>query len=392
MTGGTKGTSSNTYLKYYAHFIKIILALGHNPFPIPVPRDLILLYLANNLLQPKPNIYDTCRYKMRALDWVNQNCGYHTSWSHDGFIVPMMNYIKQHHPSLGAKLIPLLLKDILLLIQFCMDKFNDLFMWEVLRYEWYFFMIYCIISYSCALRVGEIVHPNKDKDKDYGIRFCDFKFGYKKDIYNENEKISIDEYNFKRRDELFCIQITLQNSKTRNWNKTDVVYIGTTKNLKNPSQTKAKYNPLYMVFDAINTLKGAAKKYPLHFYFNMKSKYHFFQNSSKSGFFKKAWVSKKLKLVFKSIGYENWKQVAPHSFRKGFNSYLYSIGIPPQKIANAGRWYLYAAFYRYTIIPRSDMISMTRVCWEESKCNISVKDWDYCLHLFQNDKTKAIQE
>ena len=107
MAGGVQDGTSNTYLKYYSHFIKIIIALGHDPFVIPVARDLILLYLANGLLQPKPNVYDTCRYKMRALDWVNQNCGYKTSWSDDGFIVPIMNFIKQYYPSLGSKLIPL---------------------------------------------------------------------------------------------------------------------------------------------------------------------------------------------------------------------------------------------------------------------------------------------
>ena len=272
-----------------------------------------------------------------------------------------------------------------------MNKYNNLNMNELKRFEWYFFMIYSIISYSCALRVSEIVHPNKDEKNDYGIRFCDLKFGYKKNIYNMKEKIEINEYNFNRRNELYCIKITLQNSKTKKYNEIDTVYIGTTQNLKNPAQTKARYNPLYMVFDALNTLKHAATKYPLHFYFNMKSKHYVFQNTSKSGLFKKTWVTNKLKQSFKDMGYEDWNKIAPHSYRKGYNSYLYSIGVPDQRIANAGRWFLFAAFYRYTILPRSDMISLTRLCWEPNSCSISVKDWDFCMHLFQNKKTKSIK-
>ena len=372
MKGGIKSNSEETYIKKYAHFIKIILGLGHNPFAIPIEIDLILLYLANDLLKNKSNVYGTVRLKMRALDWVNQQIGHHSSWSKDGFIKPVMQHIKKYHPSKGSNLMPLVLKDIITLIEWLTEQYNNLNLSKTKRFEWYLFMIYSIISYTCALRVSEAVHPADSNDNSYGLRFCDFKFGYM-----VHGKIAYGAHDIIRRSEVHCIEITLQNSKTRKPDEIDILYIG-------PTPLDKKYNPLLLIFDCFAVYNNMAAQFPGTYSFKVDSKLHFFQNETERGYFYPDWCLKKVKHCFKKIGYPNIDQIGTHSFRKGFNTWLSSLGVNDASIATAGRWYLWAAFHRYSIFHHTDMIGLTELLWTPAQVQLRVVDYDYCLHLFHH--------
>lgn len=296
LKGGVKDGTEKTYMKNYGHFIKTILLMGHNPFEIPVETDLILLYLANGLLQKNPNCDITVRGKLRAIDWINQQFGIQTIWHHDGFIKPIYKHIKKNFPGKGSNLVPIYLRDIISLIKFIETQHNDHNIYNgIERFEWFLFKIHCIISYTAALRISECVHPQCKSKHDYGIRFCDFLFGFK---INDN-KIQFLPYDFKLRKFLFCIKIILQNSKTQLKNVTDYVFIG-------PTSNAASYNPCLMIFDCFYLYQNMAQKHPNAFKFNPKSTLHFFQR--KKGYFNPSWCTTKIHFCFKSMGYENWEQ------------------------------------------------------------------------------------
>lgn len=374
LKGGIKENSEDTYMQHYSHFMTAIFNLGHDPTPIPITHGLIVLYLADCCLKPKPNVYPTIRGKMRALDWVNQQVGVRTVWHEDGFLQPMVSHFKKHYPGEGSHLIPFYLGDITRLMKYIESKFNYFQCRETLRFEWYLYYVYVILSYSCAFRISEIIKHRKANNKlQYGIRFCDFEFGYNT---NDN-KIEFKSYNRSLRNKLRCIRITIQNSKTKRWNETDIAYIGRVNN-------KALWNPLLIVFDSFERYNAISKLFPNTYKFKFKSKEYFFQNEN--GYFTESWCRKKLKRCFSDIGYSNIININLHCFRKGFNSWLSSIGVNEGRVASAGRWYLYASFYRYVILDRSDMINITQLLWTPNKSKLVQRDFDQCKHLFKNSK------
>ena len=354
--GGVKDSTNNKYIEKYVEFLKTMVKLNMNDlmYDIPVNTDLIYVYITDCVLRKRSNKWDTIRNKLRGLDYVNQICGFHTSWSDDLNIQICKKWIQKNNPSHGSKIKPLRRLQLKIIYNYLLYQLDENFIifCEVninninkiydtkLNYKWSCLVTWIMVCATGGFRIGELVHPDDLTNNKYGIIRKDLRFGY-----IDNEKNITFDNNRQDRDKLFVIEITLRNSKTKKKNESIKVWMG---------RTHYKIDPIIMLFDL---------------YYGQKSIYKNIRNNSylfldETGIpITIAQMRNMFAKIINEIGFIDKKFFTPHCLRKTYNITLSRCGVSEGLIAYGGRWKLAQAYFRYAIYSKSDLVGLAKIFW-----------------------------
>ena len=381
---GVKDSTGTTYSGNWREYVNTMTRLNFSLDEIlvwPTPDIFLVIYIIDcALVRPKPNVWNTIRNKLAAIDYYNSLALHKTSWSDNPALANLVAYCKKKNASdPNNTALPFmrvhLIKYVDTIIGNMIDaydtfriprdvnaKINKLIILRELKYHQNFIPLRMVVIATTimaltGMRVGEVLHKNDLKDHSYGIRLSDLEFLHKVNINNKYVLI-VD--NKIRNDKTFhAVRITIRNSKMRNSGQKAYAMIG---------RSNFRIDPALMIYDLFHCLKSIlAVHHPSHW----TAKKHSFLIQNGCG--KPLSINNYRKMhtiLCTDCCFFNIDRISrPHALRKGFASWCTRIGLPPGFIAYVGRWILPHAYYIYVTYYQQDMIKIADYYFNKSAVN-----------------------
>ena len=125
--GGVKSSSHTTYFKGFMEFYHTMTRLGFQDdilLNFPTLDVIIQIYITNcEVIRLKPNVFDTIRNKLRAIDYVAQLANINQSWSTNPSLAAIIAYAKKRNKSKECDTLPITAPILLQIIRYvCATK------------------------------------------------------------------------------------------------------------------------------------------------------------------------------------------------------------------------------------------------------------------------------
>ena len=372
--GGVKMVSHGKYIDGFLEFWRTMDRLGFEEelvFQFPSNDVILQIYIVDcAVIRINPNVYDTVRNKLRAIDYVAQLSGTRQSWSDNPALYASMQYVKRRNPGHGSDTLPVTASKLVRIIEHIMTNkvcaglqltknrwisFQKIWC-NPTRLWWYIFAVSVLIVTVLGLRGAECYRNENPDYEGYGLTVDDVTvyWQYAGTVYASNALS-------KATDSIHHIRVRLKNTKTGYVGKDTYLRIGRTHNRIEPAII------LYHLYQQRLTnwgWRGAARNAD-NFLFANGTQSLSLQNV------KKKWT--KTVREVETIQPERYRF---HGTRKGFATTLLQNGVRMSLIAYSGRWKLKSAIGRYLIHNQRELLQIAKLFLYGKKQNANSVDLD----------------
>ncbi len=369
------GAGKSSVMKYFGNvmgFWKTMRRIGIDDkwtLGIPTDPNVLIIYMIDCAkIREKPNVWDTMRGKLRAIDFYAQSGGVIQHWNENVLLAPAVAWYKANRKGNGSDTVPILARTLKKILRHTMrtkvyfrrkNRTNEqLDEVTALRIEalkmpkkwgsrkqlkWYLWAMSVLFVTVLGLRGAECLRQSKKEYKGYGIQMRDVVFIHE----NANGgKLIVGDQEKPRRERLHHIRVELRFSKTAKEGKSVFLRIGRTNKTIDPAML------IYKVFwRQKEGWNGTLKKRGQEDYlFEIK------EDSMNYTMAKRMWKE----VVNEVIDFDPEKH-RYHGLRKGFASQLLRCGSPLSLICFAGRWQLQAAVFDYAKHQQWELINIVSI-------------------------------
>jgi len=377
------GISSGTWKKYTSGMVDYWKTMRKLNIPdvtalfFPTHDTLLQIYLIDCAkIREKKNCWDTCRGKLRAIDFWAQLAGITQDWTKNSSLFTTKHYLSRKHPGKGSDTLPVtadVLRNVLgATLRECVytditsgQRKDTATRWKyspkVVNTEaarrWYVWTMGMLCQTIIGLRGAECFeYEDKKHYLGYGIQLRDVTAIW---ASASTQKLT-EKPSGKAKDwKLHHLRIELRHTKCGRTNNNALLRIG---------RTYRSLDPAVLIYELKELQRSGwhglhSPKGPLDYLFTLTPR------DLHLGKAKKRWKKRVAAVI--QIQPERYRF---HGTRKGFATQLQQNGVDISLIAFAGRWTLAAAIYRYLIHSQAALLPIARWYLYGKQKNKSVCD------------------